>query len=174
MRLLRKEGRLRKMKYRSEKNMDELTEFREYVARSKENLDYLERVEPNVVQTINEIKEKMKKERKEREECERWTILLNKGTKRNREEEEEYQIISQKVHEKSQKRWRESLMKAIKALDREHLVEEIEYWFEYHKLATTEPAKKWLDLRSKITEDYNCLDPKYVQKKKEEEDYRKW
>ena len=171
MSFLRREGRLRKKKDRSKKNMNELSEFREYVASSKENLDHLERVEPDVVQ---KIKKKGWKKEKKWKDSKRWTVLLAKGKKRNREEEEEYQTMHQKIHEDSQKRWRESLMKAIKALDREHLKEEIEYWFEYHKLATTEPTREWLDLRYKITEDYNCLDPKYVQKKKEEEDYRKW
>ena len=178
MRLLREEGRLRKEKERTQRNMDELTEFGEYAAKSKNNMEYLERIEPDLVQKINEKnraeKEKRLKERKEREELERWEMLINKGHKRSTEEEAEYRAKSQKLHEDNQKSWKENIMRMIKALDREYLAEEIDYWFEYHKLARTEQAPKWVKLRSEIVEDYNCLDPEYVKKKKEKEAYDKW
>ena len=54
MRLLRKEGRLRKEKQRTQRNMDMLTEFGEYIAKSEVNKEYLEKIEPDIVQKINE------------------------------------------------------------------------------------------------------------------------
>ena len=155
-----------------------LTEFGEYVAKSQVNMEYLERIEPDIVQKINEKNRTEREERLEKirkwEESERWEMLINKGHKRSIEEETEYQEKSQKLHEKNQKSCKEKIMRMIKALDREYLAEEIEYWFEYHKLARTEQAPKWVKLRSEIVEDYNCLDPEYVKKKKEKEAYDKW
>ena len=35
-------------------------------------------------------------------------------------------------------------MKMIKELDREYLAEDLDYWFEYHKLATTDSEQEWI------------------------------
>ena len=63
MRLLRKEGRLRKEKERTQRNMDMLTEFGEYIAKSEVNKEYLEKIEPDIVQKINE-KNRAEKEKR--------------------------------------------------------------------------------------------------------------
>ena len=60
--------------------MDELFEFREYASKSKDNLELLELVEPDIVKKINEKnraeKEKRLKEKEERKRSVRWEELL--------------------------------------------------------------------------------------------------
>ena len=167
MKLLRKEGRLREEKNRSKRNMDELFEFGEYASKSKDNLELLELVEPDIVKKINEKnraeKEKRLKEKEDRKRSVRWEELLYNFT-RSPEEEEEFREMQQLFHDRHSKDQKERLMKMIKELDREYLAEDLDYWFEYHKLATTDLAPEWRDIRNKIYEDHKRLDPNFVEK----------
>ena len=57
-------------------------------------------------------------------------------------------------------------MKMIKELDREYLAEDLDYWFEYHKLEATDLAPEWINIRNKIYKDHKRLGPNFVEKVK--------
>ena len=71
--------------------------------------------------------------------------------------------MEQVNHERNSKDQKERLTKIIKELDWDYLAEDLDYWFEYHKLATTDLTQEWIEIRNKIYKDHKRIDSNFVE-----------
>jgi hypothetical protein len=164
MHLLRKEGRLRTYVERSKPNMNKFSDLKDYAKKSRDNLEFLELRKPDIVQQINEeariTKEKDKIKLRELQRHERYMKLDDKKFKeRTEEEEKELQGMKQESYASRMKSLKEQDMKRIKELKYESISSELEYWYEYHKLVTTEKTQEFVELRRKINTEFEKLHP---------------
>ena len=165
MSLLRQQGRLRKFTRRSKPNQEEFRDWEEYKKQNRDNSEFLELAKPTIVKQINENerveKEKRKKETEENELYKRKWVLGEKGSRRTAQEQREYQVLEQIIHESHMKGMKEADMETLKAIGWESLSGELEYWYDYRKLVTTECPKEFGNLRGKISTEYRKQFPKF-------------
>jgi hypothetical protein len=145
MSLLRNKGRCRKYVKRSKPNIDEFSDWKDYTKKSHDNLKFLELMKPDIVLQINEKarieKEKQKNELREWKKEQRYKELNNKNYREvNDTEKKELEVMKQERHESSMKIQKEKDMEMIKALNCESLSSELDYWYEYQELVTTDPS----------------------------------
>ena len=164
MHLLRKEGRLRTYVERSKPNMDKFSDLKDYAKKGRDNFEFLELRKPDIVQQINEeariTKQKNKIRLRELQMHERYIKLNDKKCKeRTEEEEKELQGMKQESYASRMKSLKEQDMKRIKELKYESISSELEYWYEYHKLVTTEETQEFIELRRKIKTEFEKLHP---------------
>ena len=84
MKMFRKEGRLRKFKGRTKRNLDELTSWREFQEKNESNSRVLEVLKPDIVQRINEktrIEEEERREKTRIEEEESRELFQSRRSK---------------------------------------------------------------------------------------------